>query len=146
MSKIIQILIGIALSPISLYFYWKEKSSKYTVREKLRERNRYLSWSEIEPKLRNQEGSIIIECSYTNSRFWWTPDNVLSKTELRPEPIWPKAVSHKSSPFALWCYSHYLNTDFGSAILFECFSDSDFDSFELLSKNIPLIEVPFINN
>ena len=143
-SETIQILIGIIISPITLYFHWKVKRKERVLREQMKRKNRYLSWLEVETKLKNREGTIIVECGYSNVRFWWTPDCILGKTHLILESDKQKLPYPQKTPFSDWCHSRYLDTSFGSAFLFECFSNSAFDSFEFLSNGVSVIKVPFI--
>jgi len=146
MSEVIQILIGILVSPMTLYSLWAVRRKEKYVCKQMKKKKRYLSWSEVENKLKKGEGTLIIECGYENSRFWWTSDSILSETPPNAESYWTSIWCNKKDPFFDWCYSTYLDFSFGSAFLFECSSDSDFDSLELISKNVSVVRVPFVTN
>jgi hypothetical protein len=87
----------------------------------MREKGRFIPWPQLEPRLQNGEGTLIVEqARYERIRVWWTPGDVLRTVPKPPLPSEDELDYDRRDrphPFVSWCFKRYLHPDSGLATL-----------------------------
>jgi hypothetical protein len=91
--------------------------------EQMQEHGRFLMWKELQPRLQNGQGTLIIEFSISDSnRVWWTPHDIRREAPVQPITIRRlddvlDLLCQEPHPFVTWCFEEYLHPVFGKAFL-----------------------------
>lgn len=114
------------------------------IRRRMRSRGRYISWSDLKPRLLDGEGTLLYEpiSSCGPSLVWWTKDNLM---ELAPKSL-SKAAEHGEPPaevlaFALKCVREYTDLETGTALLTELPLPTEKPSDDDPIRNVPSLDL-----
>ncbi len=113
------LLAGLAVFFVPYYMvhqWWRERRFK----QLMRDGGRFVSWIELEPRLKAGTGTLVVEQAHKNCvRFWWTEQNVMleAPTQCPPEQELDYMRIAEPHPFVSWCYRRYLSADSGEAFL-----------------------------
>ncbi len=86
----------------------------------MRDRGRFIPWKELEPHLLAGEGTLVVEQAQKDGvRVWWTQQDVAleAPTQAPAEQELDYLRMTEPHPFVSWCFSRYLSSDAGKAIL-----------------------------
>jgi hypothetical protein len=90
------------------------------LRRLMRDRGRFVEWTDLASDLRNGVGTLIIEQGHKRPvRVWWTPDDVISLAPCSPPSEEELDVIGVLEPheFVAWCCHRYTDENGGSAKL-----------------------------
>jgi hypothetical protein len=88
--------------------------------QSMRDRGRFIPWKDLEPRLQDGEGTLLVEQAQKDAiRVWWTQQNVLQEAPTQAPAL--QDVDYlrmeKPHPFVTWCFDHYLSPETGEASL-----------------------------
>jgi hypothetical protein len=115
-------LVGLAvLSILALPFLMISLQMRERRFSKLmRERDRFIPWTELEPRLKAGEGTLLVEQAQKDAvRVWWTSEDVMraAPTQAPEERELDYLRFMEPHAFVSWCFGRFLSPEAGEAIL-----------------------------
>lgn len=93
---------------------------EHRFRKRMRARGRFVDWADLVPRLRQGDGTLIVEqAQKIGCRVWWTDLEVLSRAEVPPPPEKELDYLRQDAPhpFVSWCHKAFIAADRGAASL-----------------------------
>jgi hypothetical protein len=116
------LLAAILAIPFAIVMVILHRFREHRFARRMRELGRFISWEELEPRLRSGDGTLVIEQAQKDGvRVWWTEDDIVQQApvELPAEQELDYLRFGTPHPFVTWCFSRYLDSDTGQALLTE---------------------------
>ncbi len=93
----------------------RHRRQEAALRARLTAAGRFLDWKEVELRLRNGQGSLILHYASPHTwRLWWTGDDLHA---LAPEPLAAETSTEAVRSFAQTCVKRYVDPEAGHASL-----------------------------
>jgi hypothetical protein len=111
------VLLALLFLPFVLVFQFLQE--RRLVRH-IKPHGRFIAWRELEPRLVNGEGALVVEqAQKQRHRLWWTPEKPLAVGPVSPPPEEELDFLRlmKPHPFVDWCQKRYLSAETGTALL-----------------------------
>jgi hypothetical protein len=108
-----------------VFFLWgRQERAEKEVRSRLVAAGRFMSWNEVENRLKSGEGTLIFQlCSPKGPlRDWWTEDDLITPAPFPLPTSMTETVKMKSQPlldYANACFARYVAVEGGTAKLTE---------------------------
>ncbi len=100
-----------------------QKRGERQFQRAMQAKQRWIAWPELEPRLFDGQGTIIIESAQKMPvRVWWTPEDLVAIAPFEPPPDGELDyffIEEKAHPFVLWCHRRFLDEAHGTALLTE---------------------------
>lgn len=111
--------LSVLMMPLVLY---AQRRRELHFSRQMRAQGRFVSWAELEPRLQDGVGTLVVEQAQKQGvRVWWTEDDVVQEAPVPviPEPELDFFRRNRPMPFVSWCFGRYLHRESGKAFLTE---------------------------
>jgi hypothetical protein len=113
------IVAGLSI-PFAFAMWGIQSIGERQFRRLMRDRGRFVEWSDLSPELGTGAGALIIEQGQKCPvRIWWTPDDVISRAPCAPPSEEELDIFLRNDPheFVVWCCHRYTDETSGTAKL-----------------------------
>jgi hypothetical protein len=121
-TMLLFLLAGILAIPFAIVMVIFQWFRDRRFARKMRELGRFISWEELEPRLQSGDGTLVIEqAQKAGVRVWWTGADIAQQAPVQPPPEEELDYLRFGTPhpFVTWCFSRYLDSVSGQALLTE---------------------------
>jgi hypothetical protein len=140
--------IPMALIAVNLHWWHGRRLQK-----RMRDAGRSLTWEQVEKQMKalQSPSTLILQFGHmSDTRAWWTVDDILTHSPLKFPKMWDllhPSASECNHPFTEWCHSKYLDEQSGKAFLVQlpkgffdrfAFEQGELDQ-EQLHREYPLL-------
>jgi hypothetical protein len=120
---IVLFVLAVASIPVEFVYRLRQQREEKKLRPRLAAAGRFLEWQEVEAKLRDGEGTLVIEHRSPKGpiREWWTSDDLIGASPVRLPASLQSLPGEQDfgllREYAASCASRYLDVESGTAKL-----------------------------